>query len=110
MTLRLLHTADWQLGKPFHQLPAEVAPLLREARFAAVRTIAELATRHEVAAVLVAGDVFDGNLVPERTHRPGPGRHARLRRPLGAAARQPRRGAGGGGLEPAASGWGCLPT
>ena len=66
MTLRLLHTADWQLGKPYHNLPAEVAPLLREARFAAVRTIAELAARHEAAAVLVAGDVFDGNLVPER--------------------------------------------
>ena len=66
MTLRLLHTADWQLGKPYHNLPAEVAPLLREARFAAVRTIAELAARHEAAAILVAGDVFDGNLVPER--------------------------------------------
>ena len=67
MSLRVLHTADWQLGKPFHHLPAEVAPLLREARFEAVRSIAALATRHEVAAVLVAGDVFDSNLVPERT-------------------------------------------
>lgn len=67
MSLRILHTADWQLGKPFHQLPAEVAPLLRDARFAAVRKLAELATRHEVAAVLVAGDAFDGQLVPERT-------------------------------------------
>jgi DNA repair exonuclease SbcCD nuclease subunit len=67
MSLRLLHTADWQLGKPFHHLPAEVAPLLREARLEAVRTIASLAARHEVAAVLVAGDVFDSNLVPERT-------------------------------------------
>ena len=27
MSLRLLHTADWQLGKPFHNLPTEVAPL-----------------------------------------------------------------------------------
>ena len=66
MSLRILHTADWQLGKPFHNLPPEVAPLLREARFAAVRRIAELATQHEVAAVLVAGDVFDSNLLPER--------------------------------------------
>jgi DNA repair exonuclease SbcCD nuclease subunit len=66
MSLRLLHTADWQLGKPFHNLPTDVAPLLREARFAAVRTVAELATSHVVAAVLVAGDVFDSNLVPER--------------------------------------------
>ena len=67
MNLRLLHTADWQLGKPFHNLPVEVAPLLREARLAAVRTIAELAARHEATAILVAGDAFDSNFVPERT-------------------------------------------
>jgi DNA repair exonuclease SbcCD nuclease subunit len=67
MTLRLLHTADWQLGKLFHNLPGEVAALLRDARCEAIRRIAELATQHDVAAILVAGDVFDGNLVPERT-------------------------------------------
>ena len=67
MSLRILHTADWQLGKPFQSLPVEVAALVREARVAAVRTIAALAARHEVAAVLVAGDVFDSNLAPERT-------------------------------------------
>lgn len=66
MSLRLLHTADWQLGKPFRNLPAEVAPLVREARLAAVRTIAALAARHEAVAVLVAGDVFDSNLVSDR--------------------------------------------
>ena len=38
MTLRLLHTADWQLGKPFRKLPGEAAALLRDARFEAVRT------------------------------------------------------------------------
>lgn len=67
MSLRILHTADWQLGKPFQSLPVEIAALVREARMAAVRTIAALATRHEATAVLVAGDVFDSNLVPERT-------------------------------------------
>jgi DNA repair exonuclease SbcCD nuclease subunit len=67
MSLRLLHTADWQLGKPFRNLPMEVAALVREARVAAVRTIAALATEHEALAVLVAGDIFDSNLVPERT-------------------------------------------
>jgi hypothetical protein len=67
VTLRLIHTADWQLGKPFQRLPADIAALLREARLAAVRTIASLATRHDAAAVLVAGDMFDSNLVPERT-------------------------------------------
>ena len=67
MSLRLLHTADWQLGKLFGNLPGDVGALLRDARCEAVRHIAELAARHEVAAVLVAGDVFDGNLVPDRT-------------------------------------------
>ena len=67
MSLRLLHTADWQLGKPFRNLPTEVAALVREARVAAVRTIAALATQHEALGVLVAGDIFDSNLVPERT-------------------------------------------
>jgi DNA repair exonuclease SbcCD nuclease subunit len=66
MSLRLLHTADWQLGKPFRNLPTEVAALVREARVAVVRTVATLAAQHEVAAVLVAGDIFDSNLVPDR--------------------------------------------
>jgi hypothetical protein len=67
MTLRILHTADWQLGKPFHNIPGDAGALLREARFEAVRRIAGLAARHEVAAVLVAGDVFDSNLAGDRT-------------------------------------------
>jgi DNA repair exonuclease SbcCD nuclease subunit len=67
MSLRFLHTADWQLGKLFGNLPAEVGPVLRESRCEAVRRVAELAAQHGAAAVLVAGDVFDGNLVPERT-------------------------------------------
>jgi DNA repair exonuclease SbcCD nuclease subunit len=66
MSLRLLHTADWQLGKLFSNMPAEVGPVLRDARCEAVRRVAELATQHGAAAVLVAGDAFDGNLVPER--------------------------------------------
>ena len=63
MGLRFLHTADWQLGRGFAGLPPEVAGVLREARFEAVRTIARLAVEHRVDAVLVAGDAFDDNLV-----------------------------------------------
>ena len=66
MTVRLLHTADWQLGKPFHGIDGDAAAILREARFAAVRRLAALAAEHAVDAVLVAGDAFDGNLVPDR--------------------------------------------
>lgn len=70
MTLRLLHTADWQLGRAFSGIGGDAAALLREARFEAVRKLARLAVEHDVAAVLVAGDVFDGNQVAETTiHR-----------------------------------------
>lgn len=60
MTLRLLHTADWQLGKPFTRFGGDdLGALLREARFAAVRRLAELATAEKVTAVLVAGDILE---------------------------------------------------
>ncbi len=67
MGARLLHTADWQLGKPFGNVPGDAGAILREARFEAVRRIASLAREHEVDAVLVAGDVFDSNLASEAT-------------------------------------------
>ena len=70
MGVRILHTADWQLGKPFNNIPGDAGAVLREARFDAVRTIAALAVEHGVDAVLVAGDVFDGNQVSDATiHR-----------------------------------------
>lgn len=67
MGARCLHTADWQLGKPFGNVPGDAGAILREARFEAVRRIASLAREHEVDAVLVAGDVFDSNLASEAT-------------------------------------------
>jgi hypothetical protein len=70
MGVRILHTADWQLGKPFNNIPGDAGAVLREARFAAVRRIAALAVEHEVDVVLVAGDVFDSNHVGDATiHR-----------------------------------------
>ncbi len=67
--LRLLHTADWQIGRQFATLSPENAPLLAEARLGAVERLAALATRERVDAVLVAGDVFDAQTVGERTVR-----------------------------------------
>lgn len=70
MSLRLLHTADWQIGRPFANIAGDAGALLREARFEAVRRIAALAAERRVDAVLVAGDAFDGNNVTEATlHR-----------------------------------------
>lgn len=67
--LRLLHTADWQIGRQYSRVPADDAAPLAEARVTAVATIARLATEHKVDAVLVAGDVFDAQTVADRTIR-----------------------------------------
>lgn len=66
---RILHTADWQLGRQYARFDPDDAALLAEARFEAVSRIAELAKTLKVDAVVVAGDVFDMQGVSERTLR-----------------------------------------
>ena len=66
---KFLHTADWQIGRLFATFDPEHAPLLAEARIAAVERLAALATEQGVTAVLVAGDVFDAQTVSDRTVR-----------------------------------------
>lgn len=58
-TLKIIHTADWQLGKPFGRFPVEVANALSEARLDAVDRLAAVAGGEGARHVLVAGDVFD---------------------------------------------------
>jgi DNA repair exonuclease SbcCD nuclease subunit len=67
MAFRIIHTADWQVGKPFGNVPGDAGAELRLQRIRTVQRIAELAREREVDAVLVAGDVFDSNEVSERT-------------------------------------------
>ena len=68
--LKLLHTADWQIGKLFGQFDRDEAALLADARFKAVERLARLAGERAVDLVLVAGDVFDAQGVADRTiHR-----------------------------------------
>ena len=66
---KILHTADWQIGRQYGRFAPEDAATLAEARLSAVERIAELATREQVQAVLVAGDVFDAQTVSDRTIR-----------------------------------------
>lgn len=66
---RFLHTADWQIGRAFTRFAPESAVLLAEARLAAVERLAALAQAEHVDAVLVAGDVFDAQILSERTLR-----------------------------------------
>ncbi len=69
MTLRLLHSADWQIGRVFSQFEPDDAAALFEARFQAVERLATLAVEHRVDAVLVAGDVFDAQTISDKTIR-----------------------------------------
>lgn len=57
--MRILHTADWQLGKSFARFTPEVRSALTDARFDAVDAIGRLAREKGVGHVVVAGDVFD---------------------------------------------------
>ncbi|QPN64522.1 exonuclease SbcCD subunit D [Synechococcus sp. CBW1004] len=62
--LRFLHTADWQLGKPFARVSdPDKRALLRQERLAAIGRIGSVAHQHGASFVLVAGDLFD-------THQP----------------------------------------
>lgn len=66
MRFTFVHTADWQIGKPFAGFPPEKAPLLRQARLDVIGRIAETARSVGAGHILVAGDVYDSPDVPER--------------------------------------------
>ena len=71
MTFRFLHTADWQIGKVFRFLDDSTAGLLQEARLKAITRLGELAEKHDVHHVLVAGDVYDMEaLLPRSINQP----------------------------------------
>lgn len=61
--IRFLHTADLQLGMPFHWAEDRARQRLREFREEAIETLGEAADEHDVDFVVVAGDFFDANTV-----------------------------------------------
>ncbi|TJY57201.1 DNA repair exonuclease [Sinimarinibacterium sp. CAU 1509] len=65
--MKLLHTADLQLGLKLHFLPPETAARMRSLRFATLRRIAELARQEQVDCVLIAGDVLEDNALKADT-------------------------------------------
>jgi hypothetical protein len=65
--LRLIHTADWQIGKVFRFVDDATMSLLQEARLEAIATIGGLAQAHGAPVVLVAGDLFDHDGLSDRT-------------------------------------------
>jgi DNA repair exonuclease SbcCD nuclease subunit len=67
MMPRFIHTSDWQIGKVFRFLDSAQMGLLQEARLRAITRIGELAGRHDVTHVLVAGDVYDMEALSPRS-------------------------------------------
>jgi DNA repair exonuclease SbcCD nuclease subunit len=65
MAFTFVHTADWQIGKRFGGFTPEQAPQLRAQRLDAVDRVGAAGMAAGAAAVLVAGDVFDSETVPE---------------------------------------------
>jgi DNA repair exonuclease SbcCD nuclease subunit len=57
--LKVLHTADWHVGRSFGQFEDEDARKLARDRLGVVDRILGLADQYDVHAVLCAGDLFD---------------------------------------------------
>jgi DNA repair exonuclease SbcCD nuclease subunit len=60
VALKLLHTADWHLGKRFPQFDEHAELELMRARMSVLDEVFGVAERNRVDAVLCAGDLFDG--------------------------------------------------
>ncbi len=67
--LRLIHTADWQIGREYGQFAPDDAAAMAAARLTTVSNIGERATALGADAVVVAGDVFDAPSIADKTIR-----------------------------------------
>ena len=66
--MTFLHTADWQLGRPFARVEDDLKrSLLQHERVAVVARIAAAARENDAAFVVVAGDLFDSPNVTKET-------------------------------------------
>jgi len=80
--LKVLHTADWHLGRRFPSFPEEAQKKLSRARMEVIARVFDVARRNGVGAVLCAGDLFDDPTPSEdfweglaKTLRDHPGPH-----------------------------------
>lgn len=64
--MRFIHTADWQIGKPFRNF-GDRESLLRQARLTAISTIGQLAMTERAPTVLIAGDLYDSEAPSPKT-------------------------------------------
>jgi DNA repair exonuclease SbcCD nuclease subunit len=68
MGTRFIHTADWQIGKPFAGMEdAHKRALVQQERLSVIQRIGEAAERERAEFILVAGDLFDTPTVTRAT-------------------------------------------
>ncbi len=65
VALKILHTADWHLGRSFPAFAEEDQTKLTRARIEAVEKLLRVAESYAVDAVLCAGDLFDDPVPPD---------------------------------------------
>lgn len=65
--MKFLHSADWQLGKPYGRFEPDARSALTEARFDAIDAIGKAGVENGVGHVVVAGDIFDTEGPEDRT-------------------------------------------
>lgn len=62
--MKFLHTADWQIGKPFARIgDPDKGARVRSERIDSIRRLGDLARSEGASFVLVAGDLFDSTTV-----------------------------------------------
>lgn len=66
--VKLLHSADWQLGKCFKQFGGK-ADELRQVRFETLRHALQIARERRVDAFVIAGDLFEDNEIDDSVVR-----------------------------------------
>ncbi len=66
--MKFVHTADWQIGKPFARIgDPHKRSLVQQARVDAIKRIGLVARENGAEAVLVAGDLFDSTSADKAT-------------------------------------------
>lgn len=67
MSVRFIHTSDWQLGMTRHFLSDGAQERYSQSRFNAIRTMGSIAAEEKCQFMLVSGDAFESNQVDRRT-------------------------------------------
>lgn len=66
MSIKFIHSADWQLGMTRHFFSKDSQSLYSEARLEAIREIARISNEEDCRFVVVSGDVFESNQVDRK--------------------------------------------